>query len=266
MNLKTTVTLLVLLAAGAGVFWYVETSRRSVAASSETSAVLEKELLPERLARIEIGQGDQPLVLERGNDNEWTLPGKWPTRRREVGELVALITGLRSRFAPTTVIGADLKPYGLDESQLPVRVVVRTSGGDFRLLLGEKPDASNRFSSPTYLRLDDRKEVIRLAPGLVATPKRPIDYYQQRGLFPSERITDSETQEKSDRLAAKGFSVTGSTGNYSLSKKGDEWSLQVKWHAVDPKIKSILTSLPTYGPSSSSPKAATTDSTNPNAR
>ena len=53
------------------------------------------------------------------------------------------------------------------------------SGGDFKLTSGEKPDASNRFSSPTFLRLDDRKEVIRLAPGLVAVLNRPADYYQQ---------------------------------------------------------------------------------------
>src|SRR3954449_2996293 len=108
MNLKTTAALLVLLALGAGVFWYVETSRRSTAATDATMAVLEKELQPDRLARVEIGQGDQRLVLERGTDNEWPLPGKWPTRRREVAELVGLLTGLRTRFAPTPVAGEDL--------------------------------------------------------------------------------------------------------------------------------------------------------------
>ena len=66
---------------------------------------------PDRL-RIEIGQADQRLVLERGNDNEWTLPGKWPTRRREVAELVGLLTGLRTRFAPMPLAGEDLKPFG----------------------------------------------------------------------------------------------------------------------------------------------------------
>lgn len=245
MNLKTTVTLLVLLAAGGGFFWYVETSRQSAVAASETANVLEKELLPDRLSRIEIGQGDQSLVLERGNDNEWTLPGKWPARRREVSELIALLTSLRTRFAPTP-IASDLKPYGLDPTQSPVRVSLRTSGGDFRLLLGDKPDAANRFASPTYLRLDDRNEVLRLAPGLVAMLNRPIDYYQQRGLFPSERVTDSETQDKTDRLAAKNISVAGSTGNYSLTKSGAEWSLQAPVKdAVDPdKIKTMLTSVP----------------------
>src|SRR5438128_7355545 len=129
MNLKTTAALLLLLALGAGVFWYVETWRRAVpAAADSTMAVLEKELQSDRLARIEIGESDQRLVLERGNDNEWTLPGKWPTRRREVGELVALLTGLRTRFAPTPIAGDNLKAFGLDPSQSPVRVAVRTTG------------------------------------------------------------------------------------------------------------------------------------------
>src|SRR3954447_23502553 len=121
MNLKTTVTLLVLLALGAGAFWYVETSRRTSAASSETMNLLEKDPQPERISRIEVGQGDSHLILERGNDNEWTLPGKWPTRKREVNELVSLLTRLHTRFAPTPLAGADLKPFGLDASQSPVR-------------------------------------------------------------------------------------------------------------------------------------------------
>ncbi len=246
MNLKTTVTLLVLVAAGAGVFWYLETSRHGAAAASETMAVLEKELQPEKLSRIEIGQGDPHLILERGSGDEWTLPGKWPTRRREVSELIELLTGLRTRFAPESIAGKDLRTFGLDDSQGPVRVAVRTSGGDFRLLLGEKPDASNRFSSPTYLRLDDRQEVIRLAPGLVAMLSRPIDYYQLRGLFPSERVTDSDSQDKVDRLAAKAIGVTGGTGNYGLARAGEDWSLQTPVRdGVDPeKIKTILNSVP----------------------
>src|SRR5207244_7506474 len=138
--------------------------------------------------------------LERGAGGEWTLPGKWPARKAEVDELVHLLTNLRSRFVPIPVRDpADLKSYGLD--QPPATVTVSAAKTTHRLAFGEEPGESNRFSRPTYLRLDDRPEVLRLAPGLVAILDRPQDYYQQRRLFPSERVArDGDSQEKVERL------------------------------------------------------------------
>src|SRR5207302_9251278 len=93
----------------------------------------------------------------------WNLPGGWPTRGPEVRELMAVVAGLDTRFAPIPVAGdADLKPYGLDASQKPVKVTVAVEfpgpekSKTHTLLFGEPPDrTSNPFTRPTYVRLDD---------------------------------------------------------------------------------------------------------------
>src|SRR5262249_33665947 len=156
---------------------------------------------------------------------EWIMPGNWPTRPAEVGQLVALVGGLRSRFAPIPVdAGTDLKSYGLDKP--PLTISVHAGDKAYRLTLGEEAGASNRFSRPTYLRLDDRPESVRLAPGLVAALDRPQDYYQQRRLFASERIAkEDQPQEKIERLAATAINAKSPTGTYDLTKAGDDWEL-----------------------------------------
>src|SRR5437868_4182966 len=104
MNLKTTLLLLLLAAAG-GVFWLALVSLRPKAVPSETLDVLHNRLAPDQLSRIEIRRGDHHVVLERGAGGEWALPGNWPARRPEVEQLVNLIGGLRSRFAPFPLTG-----------------------------------------------------------------------------------------------------------------------------------------------------------------
>ena len=52
--------------------------------------------------------------------------------------------------------------------------------------LSDEP--ANRLALPTFLRLDQRPEVLRLAPGLVSALSRPADYYLQRRLFPRTHL------------------------------------------------------------------------------
>src|SRR5262249_17836903 len=169
---------------------------------------------------------------------------KWQTRTREVQDLVDLLTRLRSRFAPIAVREEDLKKYGLDQPAVLVKVCAGTK--DYQLAFGEAevkiqpPDQEsevkekagdeaeagegNRFSRPTYLRLDENREVVRLAPGLIAALGRPPDYYQQRRLFPFERVAKEEgSSEKVEQLAAKAIAVAetkkdGTT--YALKRVG----------------------------------------------
>src|SRR5262249_6849995 len=109
---------------------------------------------------------------------------------------------------------------------------------------------NNRFSRETYVRVDNADQVIRLAPGLIAALYRPQEYYMQRRLFPSERVTsdagEGERAEKVDRLAAKTVSVDTAAGKYMLERVGDEWELREPWRdRVDPdKLKSLLSGLP----------------------
>jgi hypothetical protein len=256
MNLKTTLVLLILVVAG-GVFFWLGPNLSSVlpfvpgrpeVSDHGTLSVLEKDLTPERLIKIEIQADGRRVVVERPPDGEWTLPGKWPTRKAEVAELVGLIGNLRSRFTPQVLdpdpTPEDLKEFGLD--QPPVTVTV-WAGDKHRLAFGEEQRESNRFSRATFLRMDDKPEVVRLAPGLVALLSHPQDYYQQRRLFPSERIAkEGDSQEKVERLTAKAVTVKGGDGSYTLTQAGDEWELRepVRDHTDPDKLKTILAAVP----------------------
>jgi len=99
MNLKTTVTLVVLLVAGAA-YWTSSTALGTRATDSGTLKVLKNDITEDQLTRIEIRRDPNHLVLERKPKGEWSLPGNWPVRRPEVRELVERLSNLRSRFAP----------------------------------------------------------------------------------------------------------------------------------------------------------------------
>src|SRR5262249_8347836 len=123
MNLKTTLVLLILAAAGGAFLWFGPTLLPQLGlaptpadtAGTGTVKTLDETLTPENLLRIEVRQGGRQLVLERGAGGEWNLPGRWPTRKPEVEQFVALVTNLHSRFAPIPLAeGVDLKAYGLD--------------------------------------------------------------------------------------------------------------------------------------------------------
>ncbi len=195
MNFKTTLALVVFVLAGGVLFWLGPDMSRRLglvpepvdAGGAGTVAVLAKDLTPAKLTRIEVKRGDRHVVLDGGAGREWALPGRWPVRQEQAQNVVDLLTHLSSRFVPTPVAGPDdLKRYGLDPTQRPVEVVVRAGGAEHRLLFGEadEPDGGDPFTRPTYVRLDDKPEVLRLAPGLLAVLKASPDDYQKRRLFP----------------------------------------------------------------------------------
>src|SRR5271165_2550013 len=125
MNLKTTLVLLILTVAGGVIYVFGPTlgplldlsERPAVSTDGSTPQVLADELTADKLQRIEIGQGEQKVGLERSAGGDWSLPGKWPTRKPEVAQLITrLTTDLHSRFAPIPLSDPpDLKPYGLDK-------------------------------------------------------------------------------------------------------------------------------------------------------
>jgi hypothetical protein len=272
MNLRTTLILLALVAGGAAVWllelkpalpsWARLTPAAPDAAGAGTQDVLKDRITAADLSRIEITPrgSDRPVVLERGPGGAWTAPGQWPTRKPEVDQLVALLTGLRSRFVPLPVADdARLKDYGLDQPE--VVVTLKAGATEYRLALAEKTppgedtvkDPTDRLATPTWLRLDTRPEVVRLAPALVATLSRPADYYLQRRLFPYERVAKGdegpEKQEKVEQLKAKSIAVEEKKPGgikYTLARAGSDWELsQPARDRVDPeKVKAILRAAP----------------------
>jgi hypothetical protein len=148
---------------------------------------------------------DRVVKLDRAGDS-WVMPGNWQTRPGEVGKLFDLLTHLESRFEPLALDETTTKEFGLDNPG--VVVTVETKEGKTHTLAFGEPPAGSRFDRPTYLRLDDNNEALRLAPGVVAAFDRPDDYYLQRRLFPVARVPREEgSSAHVERPAAKRIEV-----------------------------------------------------------
>ena len=255
MNLRTTFTLLLLILVGGGL-WAVVAWRDAASPPGATVSFLDEDLRADRLRRIEIKRGPNHVILDRTGD-EWSLPGKWPVRQVEVKQLLTLLDNLGSRFTPIRIKDpGELKSFGLDAD--PLRLELKVGETYYSLLLGEDPNDTNRFARSTYLRLGKKaqpqdavpaweNEVVRLGPGLIALLDRPADYYQQRRLFPAERVAkEPGAFEKVEELTAKALSVKAPDANYTISKTGDEWQISapVKDRVNPDKLRAILTGMP----------------------
>jgi hypothetical protein len=207
MNVRTTI-LLLLVTVGGGIAWWKWDERRltewTESASGRADASNSRRILPwldaKSLQRVEIHNASGSFSLERDQAGRWALPGNWPTRQAEAQELIDLIVGLETRFAPIPLgsESANLKEYGLDPSQKPVSVFVQANESA-RLVIGESNAPSTGPSArPTYVRVNDRPEVFRLGPNLLSVLRRPREFYQRKQLFPDvDRVRFLESRSES---------------------------------------------------------------------
>ncbi|MCI0681177.1 MAG: DUF4340 domain-containing protein [Gemmataceae bacterium] len=248
MHLKTTLFLVLLIAAGGGAYWYTNRSPAPAAQTSTTLKFLEEELQLANLNRVSLAKGKETRYTLERNGPEWSLPGKWPVRTQDVDQLVTILTTLRSRFTPVPVTeDTNLKDYGLDAGALTV--TVKLGNKEHTLKLGEQPDKDNRFTRATFLRLDDQPEIVRLGPGIIAELDRPQELLQQCRLFQPERVArDDAGTEKVEQVQAEEIRVQGPDGKFTVVKKGSEWTIaDPVQDRVDPdKLKSVLTGLPDF--------------------
>jgi hypothetical protein len=225
MNLKTTFLLIVLAGAGVGA-WYWVASRKIEEPSSATLTFLNQSLTPDRITRVEAKRGKETLFTLERVGNDWVLPGKWPCRQQEAEQIVALLGSLRSRYVPVTIAAdTNLKDFGLTND--PITVEIKTGDETHTLRFGEEPGDTNRFTRPTYLRVDDKPEIVRLGPGITAALDRKLDYFQQRRLFPVERVAkDEESTPKVEQLDAAQVEVDTPNAKFTLVKKDKDWILK----------------------------------------
>jgi hypothetical protein len=152
---------------------------------------------------VEIRAGDQshrlafgePVPLFRLTDKSLASLREDRVPERVLKKLEPLT---KKEFAPGETFAAEL-----------ARVLDRDELANWQERVWDRAEWSqeekNRFEWPTWLRLNDRPEVLRLPPGLVAQLDRPADYYQQRRLFPGERVAkDAEATEMGERPGARG--------------------------------------------------------------
>src|SRR5829696_2228127 len=147
MKLKTTITLFILAAGAAGLVWWgsdlaprVGMAPEPTPAAKGSSATALGNINPGDISSITVAvPGSAPVYFgASGPGKPLELPGNWPVRRNEVEELVAVLSGLKSRFQPVPLdASGDLKPYGLSSGQDPVVVDVATKGGAVKLAFGE---------------------------------------------------------------------------------------------------------------------------------
>src|SRR5277367_2591858 len=102
MNLKTTILLIILTAAGAGG-WFWLASRQLEEPTSSTLTFLEQALEPSKITRIEAVRGKETLYTLEKTGKDWVLPGKWPCRQQEADQIVELLCHLRTRYTPITL-------------------------------------------------------------------------------------------------------------------------------------------------------------------
>jgi Domain of unknown function (DUF4340) len=225
MNLKTTFLLILLAGAGAGG-WYWLTTRKVEEPTSSTLTLFEQSLDPEKITRVEAVRGKETLYTLEKTGKDWVLPGKWPCRQQEADQLVELLCNLRSRYAPVAIDGdTDMKKHGLADDPLMIKI----TSGDKTLTLrfGEEPGETNRFTRPTFVRLDDQPELIRLGPGIAAALDRKLEYFQQRRLFPVERVArDEDGKEKIEQLDAVEVQVETGGAKFIIVKKDKDWRLK----------------------------------------
>lgn len=203
MRWFTTFLLALLVAGGVAWMWKGDeiASKAGIAVGprepdtrSAARAALAEQLAPGKLKKIELTvPGHDPLILTRAADGTWTQPGNWPVRQAEADTLADALTSFAPRYLPIRLDGeaADLKRYGLDPSQKPVVARVDTGGRTLTLTFGRpapQPDES-LFEQPTYLRVDDLPEVVRLGSGVLAKVARPAEEFRRKQLFPAaERV------------------------------------------------------------------------------
>jgi hypothetical protein len=274
MNLKTTVVLLALLVVG-GLGWAAYAYFQSGAAAVQPPEIFSKEIKQalrhgrsDKPVRIVLEHGGQRVELERpAGQTEWTMPGNWPTRTDEVKGLVRLLAGMQSRFVASRITkkaGETEEDFGLDKPA----VTVTLEAGDTKQVLrfGRSLDPKQRrrlaqeeglgtenlFYQPTYLRLDDSSEVIRLPPGLVDGLRRSPKHFQQPWLFvpPETPIKGAEASAGAGRAEVlKSIAVSDKkdkSARYALTWTGSAWELSEPVHdRVDPdRLQAILAAVP----------------------
>jgi hypothetical protein len=168
--------LLAVLAAGVAVLVFVEPVRKTVGlpvSAPANAPAVGVDFDPAKVTRVEVSGGRQQLTLVRDAAGKWTQPGDWPVREKEVGELLAAVTSIKTRHLPVPH-NNDLAQFGLADQ--PQKVTLTADTTTTTLLFGKTADAA-------YVRVGDSPDVLRIAPDVLAVVSRPLDTYRRRQLF-----------------------------------------------------------------------------------
>ena len=201
--------LLVAAAAGLTAYLYLVESKRPPAEEKQKEKVVAAlKDGKDKVKEITLSRGGETVQLVKGSEG-WRLVSPQAVRADQ-GEVDALLTSLES-LEVDEVVGenlGDLEQYGLATPRATL-TVVPGSGGELRLLLGEK----TADGSGLYAKLPDQPRVFTVpAWGASSLEKKPFDL-RDRSLLHLKR----------DEV--KTLEVRGEKESYTLSRDGGgEWS------------------------------------------
>jgi hypothetical protein len=230
MNFKTTIVLLVLLAA-VGVYVGVEHFAGGNKAE-ETAAADNTKLIPvksEDVSKVSItaSDGKRLTLVKSGSDWRMTEPLDAKADTFAVEDLLRQLTGLQSRGQ----IKADQKAsVGLDKPRFVVELTA--DGKTTKLQVGEQ----NKIGDSLYVLVDDQQ-----TPQIVATSlydqlnKQPAD-------FRSKKLTDLAFGQTND---IKQLSIAQNGKTIRLEKQGSDWQIvkPKKMPADSAAVSSVLSAI-----------------------
>lgn len=230
MNFKTTIVLLVLLAAAAVYLGVHRFAGKN--AAEETPAANPNQLITAKsddITKVAITQldGKHIVLVKSGKDWRLTEPLDAKADTFAVDELLRQITSLQSR--------GELKPdqkaaVGLDNPKMSVEI---TAGGKTtKLSVGEE----NKIGDSLYVLVDDKSNPQIVATSIYDQLNKPATDYR------SKKLTDLAFETSSE---VKQLAITQGDKTLKLEKHGSEWEIvePKKMPADSSAVGSLLTSL-----------------------
>ena len=159
------------------------------APTSGAADALAEKLAAEKIRKLELTTKGETTTLEL-KGGEWTQPGNWPVVQSEVKKLLDTLGSLRTRYLPVAA-GADLKEFGLDDEKKTVSVKADLGGETMTVTFGQGPAKAGEppFARPTFARVDQSPDVLRLSPDVFAKLSKTGDTFRRRQLIPdAERV------------------------------------------------------------------------------
>jgi hypothetical protein len=209
--------LLLVLAGGVAVLVFTNVARQTVGLPVSTPAntpAVGVSIDPAKVTRVELTGGTQQLTLVRDAAGQWTQPGAWPVREKEVAELLAAVTSIKTRHLPIPH-GGELAKFGLaDSKQVTLAADTLTT-----LHFGQAADGT------AYVRVGNSSDVLRIAPDVLSVVNRPLDTYRRRQLFSDlaraklnadGSITINAVPLPGDAVTR--IDVSGPDGSYTLAR------------------------------------------------
>lgn len=189
MNLKTTLTLLILLGVVGGAWWLstrlpndaaiIDTSERTV----DDDAVFGVALAESDVAELRIERPDQPTVVfqKSGEEKKWQLvaPQAVPTQSWQVQQLVTTIVNakiaseINSKTAARSRLSFDI------EAPVATVTLIATDEKEYSLVVGEKPT----LGEGNLVRVDGRDGLFMLNRNLEQSLAKSINDYRERSIF-----------------------------------------------------------------------------------